>query len=535
LKDWLYRTFLFNRLRRVLSAGGVVALLLLSYLFVPDAVDRFHRCADGVREIDGECIGVNGSGYDFGTPGIGKVVDAIAEENRRIASVPHVTVAMMLPLQPRNPAGQQQLRSDLQGAYLAQRRANGREELPKLRLVLANPGSGYRRQEVVVDRLAEMARSPQHNLRAVTGFNLSLSETEEAIDRLTNDLGIPVLASRVSADDLANDNNGSLRFDGLARVIPTNGRQADALAGFYGDLPDRKTVLVTDTRPNDIYVASLADAFRRDEPGRPGPKEQEFESPSIDETGSTGNDFSLIGHNICQSEAEVVYFAGRPVHLRLFALKLAEVPCGDRHYTVVSGSGAATLARYMGEQDWRTLRGDDSGEPLVTVRYAAPGHPDAWDRELRAWQAAQKAESSTEQPPAYLTQPRAELRRLQQLMAEEADRIGDADLQDSRTMLVYDGVRTIAQAVFLANSGPGTDGAIPSAERVAAQWKRLDSQHRVRGTSGWICLTNAGNPYNKPVAVVELAPSDEKLAFVGLAWPEGHPQPGDCVVPSSID
>ncbi|MDT0381341.1 amino acid ABC transporter substrate-binding protein [Streptomyces sp. DSM 42041] len=532
MKDWLYRTFLLNRLRKALSAAGAVALLLLGHLFVPDALDRFHRCADGVREIDAECIGVNGSGYDFGTPGIGKVADAVAAENRRIASVPHVTVAMMLPLQPASRAGQDQLRSDLQGAYLGQRRANQTGELPKLRLVLANPGSGYRHQEEVVDRLAEMARSPRHRLRAVTGFNLSLSETEAAIDRLTNDLGIPVLASRVSADDLANDETGPRRFDGLARVIPTNGRQADALAAFHGDLPDRRTVLVTDTRPNDIYVASLADAFRRDEPGRPGPKDQEFESPSLDEAGSTGNDFSLIGHNICQSEAEVVYFAGRPVHLRLFALKLAEVPCGDRHYTVVSGSGAATLARYMDEGDWRTLRGDDADEPLVTVRYAAPGHPDAWDAELRAWRAAQQEGPSAEQPPAHLTQPQEELQRLEELLAREEPRMGDGDLQDSRTMLVYDGVRTIARAVFLAHSGPGTDGPVPPAERVAAQWKRLESQHRVYGTSGWICLTNAGNPYNKPVAVVELAPGDQELAFVGLAWPESRPQPPECVVPS---
>ncbi|QCX77989.1 hypothetical protein C9F11_21795 [Streptomyces sp. YIM 121038] len=95
---------------------------------------------------------------------------------------------------------------------------------------------------------------------------------------------------------------------------------------------------------------------------------------------------------------------------------------------------------------------------------------------------------------------------------------------------VHDGVRTIAQAVFLANARSA--GSVPPRERVAAQWSRLESAHRVAGTSGWVCLTNAGNPYDKPVAVVELDPRTRKLRFVGLGWPGGRVQPRDCVVPS---
>ncbi|MGA4840719.1 amino acid ABC transporter substrate-binding protein [Streptomyces sp. G45] len=525
--NWLYTHAWATPLKKAVTVLAAVAVGVAAGILVPRTVGGPDRCADGVERHGGECVGVNGSGYDFGVPEITKVSAAIAKENRRVEDQPHITVAMMLPLQPDSTAERRQLRSDLQGAYLAQYRANRAEQKPPLRLVLANPGRDYGQQARVVDELARLADSSEHNLRAVTGFNLSLRNTVAAVDRLTNELRIPVLISRASADELANDESRDARprFKGLARVIPTNQQQARALAAFHGDLRDEETVLVRDTRPDDIYVESLARAFgRADEraAGPPGAKDQEFTSPSIGDPGETGNDFALISHNICQSRARVVYFAGRPVHLRLFAIKLAEVPCRGKRYTVVSGSGAATLDRYMSDADWAKLQGGPGAKaPTVTVQYAAPGHPAAWATALRG----------KKDRPAYLTEPRAALDDLRALVGRQgAGDIGPVHLDDSRTMLVHDGVRTIAQAVFLANAQ--SRGAVPPRERVSAQWSRLESAHRVAGTSGWICLTNAGNPYDKPVAMVELDPRTRKLAFKGLAWPEGKAQPGDCVVPS---
>ncbi|GHE80163.1 hypothetical protein GCM10018785_55350 [Streptomyces longispororuber] len=524
--NWLYHHVWATRLKKAVTVLVVGAALVGAALLVPQHVGGPDHCADGVERHGGECVGVNGSGYDFGTAEITAVSGAIAEENRRIDGEPHVTVAMMLPLTPESRAERRQLRSDVQGAYLAQYRANRAEQKPLIRLVLANPGRNYGQQARVVDDLAALADDEKHNLRAVTGFNLSLRATIDAVDRLTNELRLPVLISRASADELANAERRGVRprFRGLARVIPTNRQQAAALAAFHRGLRDDETVLVRDTRPDDVYVESLARAFSRDEPGPPGAKDQEFTSPSISEPGETGNDFSLIGHNICQSRAKVVYFAGRPVHLRLFALKLAEVPCRGKRYTVVSGSGAATLEQYMSDADWARLQGEPGAkEPTVTVEYTAPGHPEAWAR-TRAGKGADR--------PAHLTEPQEELARLRALTDRQgAGDIGPVTYDDSRTMLVHDGVRTIAQALFLANAR--APGAVPPRERVAAQWPRLESAHRVAGTSGWVCLTNAGNPYDKPVAVVELDPRTRKLAFKGLGWPEGRPQPRDCVVPSN--
>ncbi|MFI6875958.1 amino acid ABC transporter substrate-binding protein [Streptomyces sp. NPDC050400] len=533
--DWLYRKLWATRLKKALTAlvALVVVVGVVSVVgYRVTRPDEPDHCATGVDRIDGECIGVSASAYDFGTPEISKVTAAIARENRRIESKPHVTLAMVLPLEPELAAERGELRSELQGAYLAQYRVNRLQRTPLVRLVLANPGKDYKKYDTVVDTLGTMAASRDDNLRAVTGFNLSLKESKAAIGRLTNDLHIPVVISRASADDIANPEKGEARYKGLARIIPTNQAQADALACRAGT-PDKDTVLVKDTRP-DIYVSSLAKAFSCREKGEPGPKDQEFESPGINRLGNTGNDFAFIGNNICQSSARTVYFAGRPVHLRLFALKLAEAGCRDKKYTIISGSGSATLERYMSDEDWQVLRGGGK-EPAVTVQYAAPGHPKAWEREIARWRDARtkatgKAPTDA-QLPAYLTEPRDQLRKLTDLVTSgRAGDIGPVELDDSRTMLVHDGVYTAAQAVFLANTQTGD--RIPARERVAAQWTRLESAYRVAGTSGWICLTNGGNPYDKPVAIVELDPRTRKLAFVRLGWPEGRPQPDNCVVPS---
>ncbi|GAA2361958.1 amino acid ABC transporter substrate-binding protein [Streptomyces cuspidosporus] len=538
------------RWKKILYALLAVAAAVAGGMYACAVIQKTDTCTEGIEaieRIDGECVGVDGAGYDFGTHEIQDVAKAIASENKRIDDQPHVTVAMMLPLQSARPALRRQMRSDLQGAYLGQRQANeGEGEPPKIRLVLANPGRDYEHQDKVVDTLLRMADSSEHQLRAVTGFNLTLDTTEKAVRRLTEH-GIPVLASRASGDDIANedraDGMAKLRFPGLARIIPSNGDAAKALADFRREQgrEDLKTVLVYDRRP-DSYNQSLARAFNGiEETGPPGPAAMSFESPAIDEPGSTGNEFTLTANNICDSEADTVYFAGRTLHLRIFALKLAQVGCKDRHYTIVSGSDAASLRQSMTRKDWDQLRGED-GKAKVTVQYAAPAHPDAWSTELaawtREWERTHDREPAKAELPQYLTEPEAALDTLKKRIRtthDEGIRLGSApDLEDSRTMLVYDGLVTIGKALHQVPKDDAEE--VPDRKEVGQQWSLLQSRHRVPGTSGLICLTSGGNAYDKPTAIVELDPGregDGKLKFVGLGWPTGRPQPKNCVIPSS--
>ncbi|MFF5010341.1 ABC transporter substrate-binding protein [Streptomyces phaeochromogenes] len=534
------------RWKKILIAVLGLGLIMALGFTACELAEREDTCAEGVVRTGGECIGVNSEGYDFGTPEIKDVARAIAQENKRIDGQPHVTVAIMLPLQSDKAALRRQMRSDLQGAYLGQRQANeGEGEPPKIRMVLANPGRNYEQQEKVVGTLLRMADSPEDQLRAVTGFNLSLDTTEAAVKRLTEHK-IPVLASRISGDRIANEDTADgmekARFPGLARIIPTNHDAAQALANFNGERgrENLKTVLVYDKRA-DSYNESLAKAFNGiKEQGPAGPAPMPFESPAIDEAGSTGNQFTQLANNICDSQADIVYFAGRTLHLRIFALKLAQVGCKDRHYTIVSGSDAASLRQDMSEKDWAQLRGED-GRAKVTVQYAAPAHPNAWSAELarwnNKWDAAHDRKPTAEELPQYLTEPKAALNTLKKRIETtrgEGTSLGSApNLEDSRTMLVYDGLTTIGTALHQAQSG-GAD-AVPGREDVGGQWSLLHSRHRVQGTSGLICLTSGGNAYDKPAAVVELDPGREghgKLKFVGLGWPTGREQPKNCVIPS---
>ncbi|MEV5358435.1 ABC transporter substrate-binding protein [Streptomyces sp. NPDC052693] len=535
------------RWKKILYSLLGVLVLVAGVTLTTSLVRKPDTCADGVERIDGECVGVNGEGYDFGTPEIADVARAVARENDRIEDQPHVTVAMMLPLQSDREALRRQMRSDLQGAYLGQRQANaGEGEPPKIRLVLANPGRDYGHQAKVVDTLLRMAASPEDRLRAVTGFNLSLAATEAAVKRLTEHK-VPVLAARISGDRIANEDRADgmarLRFPGLARILPTNNDAARALADFNGEQGRRnvRTVLVYDKRP-DGYNESLARAFSRiKEEGPAGPAAMSFESPAIDEAGSTGNQFTQTANNICDSEADTVYFAGRTLHLRIFALKLAQVGCEGRHYTIVSGSDAASLRQDMTERDWASLRGDD-GRPKVTVQYAAPAHPDAWSTELAAWMkqwtATHKRAPKPFELPQYLTEPKAALDSLRAQIAatrREGISLGSTpNLEDSRTMLVHDGLLTIGKALHQAQQG-APETTVPTREDVGRQWSLLHSRHRVRATSGLICLTTGGNAYDKPAAIVELDPGRRgrgTLKFVGLGWPTGRPQPKNCVIPS---
>ncbi|MFD5255423.1 amino acid ABC transporter substrate-binding protein [Streptomyces bobili] len=542
MPSWIPRWNRLPRWGKILYALAGVAVLVAAGVYGVPALQKPDTCHDGIEKIGVECIGVDGAGYDFGTPEISAVAKAISEENERIANQPHVTVAMMLPLQSDAAGLRRQMRSDLQGAYLGQRQANsGEGQMPRIRLVLANPGRNYGHQDKVVSTLLDMAESDKHKLRTVTGFNLTLDATEEAVERLTEN-GVPVLASRISGDGIANVDGEKQRFPGLARIIPTNGNAAEALANFNGERgrENARTVLVHDTRP-DAYVESLASAFRGiKETGPAGPADMTFESPGIDEAGSTGSQFEQIANNICGSAADTVYFAGRTLHLRVFALTLAKQTCADRHFTLVSGSDAASLRQAMSEKDWAQMRGEDGGAK-VTVQYAAPAHPAAWDTALAAWTKQWKAthdrEPTANELPHYLAEPKAALDALNELIKSTikagTDLGATPNLEDSRTMLVYDGLVTIGTALHEVQDNDAEQA--PSLTDVRQEWSKLQSVHRVRGTSGLICLTSGGNPYDKPVAVVELNPGQGvrgTLKFVGLGWPTGKAQPKNCVIPS---
>ncbi|MEE4541321.1 hypothetical protein V2S66_04985 [Streptomyces sp. V4-01] len=102
------------------------------------------------------------------------------------------------------------------------------------------------------------------------------------------------------------------------------------------------------------------------------------------------------------------------------------------------------------------------------------------------------------------------------------------DLTDERTITQYDTVWTAVREIRTA-----TDAGVrmPGLAEVGRSRDTMHGTTPVRGASGWICLDNYGNAYDKAVAVVRLDPAAHATRLVGIAWPVGSPPPADCTAP----
>ncbi|MET9346749.1 ABC transporter substrate-binding protein [Streptomyces termitum] len=488
---------LFVALALVAGLGGYG----LSRYLAPE--DR--SCAPGVARPAGstECVGVDGTGHDFRVPSLTAVTTAIGQENATLKDGEYATVALLLPITTADHGTRIKILRELQGAYAYQYRANheSNSETPKIRLVLANTGNRNAHWRTVVDRLTAMTGAPDR-LRAVSGVATSSGEVRDAVTALTG-AGIAVVGTTITADDLANG-PGRDRYPGLARVSPTNGDEADALAHF-GRVDAARAILVQDSRTGDHYIDTLRSAFAASLKGAPY-EPQLYTSPSDNtQEGTTANTFRQITHLICDTRAETVFFAGRHTQLRQFINALGARGCTERSFTVLTGDEGS----YLGTDD--KLDRSVLGKRL-TVRYAALAHPDAW--QPAPGRPVPATGGSTVAYRTFLTD------------------IARADpkpvpLHDGQAIVAYDAMATAVHAIRQATPA---DAPYPALADVGTQWPQVKGSLRVQGASGWICLDNHGNPYNKAVPIVELAP-DGTQRFVQIAWPRGAPPATSCLPP----
>lgn len=110
------------------------------------------------------------------------MASAIARENATLKSGRYATIALLLPLTSTDAAMQTKMQRELQGAFAAQYRANhlSNEQVPKIRLVLANTGKNNLLWRPTVDRLKTMTGAPD-NLRAVSGVATSSTQIKSAV------------------------------------------------------------------------------------------------------------------------------------------------------------------------------------------------------------------------------------------------------------------------------------------------------------------------------------------------------------------
>lgn len=331
-----------------------------------------------VTRAGGECTGVTDGGDGsavFGSA-LEPVLTAIGAENHRATrDGQYVTIAFLAPLTSVGKAGKtkdltlEQFVGEVEGAYTAVERANTDEGPLKIRLVLANMGSGELHWKDAVGALDRV-----ENLVAVTGMGLSQQESVEAA-RALSEKDIPMVADLITADGF--DTTGAIdspkasaqRINGLVRVTLTNAAQLEALGEeLEGDT--RTAALVrTDVTPNgtrDFYTDSLYQGFRTVS----GLKKHLDPAADFffDPRGGAASILDTIGQNLCGGTGhpvDTVYFAAREKYLPDFLDALSRRSCHRRPITVVSGSDTAAL-------DPKTLTAvNQEGEAPIAVRYAS--------------------------------------------------------------------------------------------------------------------------------------------------------------------
>ncbi|GAA2076266.1 hypothetical protein GCM10009801_31600 [Streptomyces albiaxialis] len=490
--------------------GGVLTLALIAGGALA-AVTLPPRWAcgslwDSMVERDGECVGVTDGAYRFGfgeeagntAPGdetgrkqaartaasFRTVQERIERENDRVADSGKdaVTVALLttLTLDGTSPLTPQRLLRSVEGAYVAQMRANHGKALgdpaPQIRLVLANAGSRQQLWEEPVRTLAGM-RDDAAPLVAVTGFAISTSATRDAARELS-ERGIPMVSSVASADGL-----NSRKIPGLIRVTPANTDFAAALRAYAEDRdPKGKAMLVFDRHASDLHVKSLTRAYKKafreqieDIP------EQGFDGTTLDEDPSPALFESTVS-SACLVKPDFIPFSGRPADLEAFLESLEQRACGRQPMKVLF----VETGEVVSAERAKRLK-----EHRVTVVQASASDPDWSPRGDRG------------EPEGFAGFHGAYARYVPDTGVDEALRNGYA-------VGHHDAVMTAVRAARLPYHEAPREKLTP--KRVREKLFGLNLSHKVRAAGGTLSFTvrRGGDPGGKPVPVQEMPPGKGK-------------------------
>jgi Helix-turn-helix domain len=509
----------WRREASLISGGGLllVIVLIVAWLVWPSD-DPADPCQGPGLLRSGhfdECVGVTDGAFAFAPElGLQAVLNRIKHENdevtRKAAADPDVgfvSVGYVVPLPRDATAGlATALRHELQGAYLAQWRANHKDGLgdsPLIRILVVNVGDASEQQAAVIPEVIRRASDPAQRLVAVAGLGQSLDGTKRAIRSLAEAraptqpprwAGIPMIASRLTADDLSTEPGQPV--PGLFRISPPNSAQTAVAAAALKPGP---ALLVQDINQGDAYTNSLAEQFRRvfAAPPKPGVllEEERYNSalPALENT------FVQMMFSICARPVRpnAVYYAGRGINLPSFIAALAGRPC-ELPLVLFTGDDGVDLTAALRSQD-----GHGGGSSLsdnlrrdITVRYTALAHPASWFDEQQF-------------PPTSIRIFQDDCATcFNQVFAKERLPDGTLALDDGAAITGYDALLVAIRAIR-AGVGQGPAPIDPDTidpGTVLQQMYRITSAIPVPGASGPLGFDQAGIPINKPIPILELKP-----------------------------
>ncbi|MEU8462007.1 branched-chain amino acid ABC transporter substrate-binding protein [Streptomyces sp. NPDC029003] len=476
--------------RVVLATAAAVVLAAALWFGAGWLQDRNARCADGVVEMgpDKECVGVTDGAYVF-APHLDAVTRKIEEENRRVLAEadkePYVSVAYFTSFTATSDDSNsaEGVRHELQGAYLAQYRHN-RGDLaatPKIRLLIANPGSRSTHWKHTADELIARKGAPDR-LVAVAGLGPSNEENLAAIRRLS-DQGIAMVGATVTATDIQG-------IGTFVRIAPTNEDEAYAGAAYLKRRGISTAVVIQDVAQGDLYAATLGTAFTK--AFQDGDKHRLVaERMTYDSSVSSAwqNELRYMPGQLCQQHPQLVYFAGRGQHLTHFLDALSNRSCTDQQFTVFTGDDTTNLTPEQLAH---------AAETGIEVLYTGLAHPDMY---RTAPQAVSGPSAKNFQPGGLLDQwfphdPR----------------------EDGGALMGHDAVLAAAHGIQMAARWQGQ----VVGDAVARMFHQMDGTQQVAGASGFISFQNNGNPRNKAVPILRLSGKGQ-VEFVEVSAAEGKP------------
>ncbi len=478
-----------RRRKRIGLMTVVVVLAVGLGLAANEVIPSCGSLGSGVQRVDGECVGVTDGSYLFDLA-FEEVQEKIARENAQVRAVSssYVTVALLDLLTPTETSAKstEEIRSELEGAYTAQRRINElvlpTSSSPQIQLVLANQGNTDDQWQPVADQLVEMAEG-DHPLVAVIGLGVSTAQTRERAEYLS-DHDIPMVGALLTADEL-NHNN----IPGFIRVSPTTQDYAKALRRYLETRNDlNSAVMVYDMNSDsgaDLFTKSLKEDLGQEMQylinGRPP---LPFVGASIPTNASSGR-FDIVTPNICSEPPDIVIYAGREVDLKGFLQSLGGRQCLGIPLTVITAADIGVLLREREQQ---------LSAANLTVVHAGTSDAEGWGRGVAGT------------PQNYSDF----------LSAFRGNGFTDKNLINSEAIMMHDALLTVEKAVRLA-----TPGETPlTAANVRSVLLTLNGQYQVQGASGTLSFssrsTGAGNPQGKPVPLLQYpAPPNSSSRQVG--------------------
>lgn len=476
----------------------LVILLLASGAYV--VYDKVNTCGPDVDWIDGQCIGVTDGSVPL-SPEVADVLDKIEEENARVDSsgraVLSVAYLLGLPAPASNEAFVVSLRHELQGAYLALHRANlnrSQNEEPLLRLLVANDGDRAQHWEQVTATLVDKVNGPEQ-LVAVIATGRTLDGRQRSIAALTAE-DLPVIASRLTGDDLIPAAAGASTVQGLVRLVPSNSDQSVAAAAYLKEQQPAATraLLVQNIDPDDAYSASLGKAFRQ---AFPDEKHKIVEPPEIYNPRRAGVERTMpeMLVNICYRNPDIIFFAGRSTELAAFIKALPNRPCPEIPINIVTADDAVDFA-YSVTQGTDDL--DAGMQANSSVRYTALAHPGSWEASPQSFPAGSRDVFRFGCKDCYQSIFR------------------DDPLDDGGAIMGYDAIITVVTAIY------SRQGINDTPALIIEKFNRMRGPSAVPGAGGWISFDERGDPVNKAVPILEVRP-DEGVVFMQLSSPGWAP------------